>query len=46
MTLAFGDIKMAKKVETVPLSNQTVARRVMELSDHVSLKVKVNCSAV
>ena len=30
MALAFGDTKMAKKFETVPLSHQTVARRVME----------------
>ena len=40
MALAFGDTKMAKQFETVPLSHQTVARRVMELNDHVSSKVK------
>ena len=40
MALAFGDIKMAKQFETVPLSHQTVARRVMELNDRVSSKVK------
>ena len=40
MALAFGDTKMAKKFETVPLTHQTVTRRVMELNDHVSSKVK------
>ena len=40
MALAFGDTKMAKQFETVSLSHQTVARRVMELNDHVSSKVK------
>ena len=41
MALAFGDTKMAKKFETVPLSHQTVARRVMELNDHEPSKIKV-----
>ena len=40
MALAFGDKKMAKQFETVPLSHQTVARRVMKLSEHVSAKTK------
>ena len=40
MALAFGDEKMAKKFETVPLSHQTVARRVMKLREHVSAKTK------
>ena len=40
MALAFGDKKRAKHFETVPLSHQTVARRVMEISEHVSEKVK------
>ena len=40
MALAFGDEKMAKQFETVPLSHQTVARRVMKLSEHVSAKTK------
>ena len=40
MALEFGNTKMAKQFETVPLSHQTVARRVMELNDHVSSKVK------
>ena len=46
IVLAFGDTKMAKKFKTVPLSNQTVARRVMELNDHVSSKVKLLFSSV
>ena len=40
MALAFGDEKMAKQFETVPLSHQTVARKVMKLSEHVSAKTK------
>ena len=40
MALAFGDEKMAKQFETVPLSHQTVAKRVMKLSEHVSAKTK------
>ena len=40
MALAFGDEKIAKQFETVPLSHQTVARRVMKLSEHVSAKTK------
>ena len=39
ITLAFGDEKIAKQFETVPLSHQTVAR-VMKLSEHVSAKTK------
>ena len=40
MALVFGDEKMAKKFKTVTLSHQTVARRVMKLSEHVSAKTK------
>ena len=40
MALAFGDEKMAKQFETVPLSHQTDARRVMNLNEHVSEKTK------
>ena len=40
MALAFGDEKMEKQFETVPLSDQTVARKVMKLSEHVSAKTK------
>ena len=40
MALAFGDEKMAKQFETVPLSHQTVARRVMKLSEYMSAKTK------
>ena len=39
--LAFGDTTMAKEFEPVLLSNQTVAKRVMELNDHVPSKEKV-----
>ena len=41
VVLAFGDTTMAKEFEPVPLSNQTVAKRVMELNDHVFSKGKV-----
>ena len=40
MAPAFGDEKMEKQFETVPLSHQTVARKVMKLSEHVSAKTK------
>ena len=34
IALAFGEIKMAKKFETAPLSHQTVAGRVVEFNDY------------
>ena len=40
MALAFGDKKMAKQFETLPLSHQTGARRVTKLSEHESAKTK------
>nr|XP_039265600.1 zinc finger BED domain-containing protein 5-like [Styela clava] len=40
MALAFDENKMAKQFETVLLSHQTVARRVMKISEHMSAKVE------
>jgi len=35
MAKAFGDAKMAEKFESVPLSNQTVQRRVIDMGEQV-----------
>ncbi|XP_076817402.1 general transcription factor II-I repeat domain-containing protein 2-like [Clavelina lepadiformis] len=40
MALSFGDKKIAKKFENVSLSHQTVARRVAELSENVTVQLK------
>ena len=40
MAEAFGEEKIAKKFKTVSLSHQTIARRVAELSQHVTCKLK------
>ena len=40
MAQVFGEEKVAKKFESVSLSHQTVARRVTELNQHVSMKLK------
>jgi hypothetical protein len=39
MTKAFGDSSMAEQFETVPLSHQTVARRVAHMDEHVRSKL-------
>ena len=47
MAEAFGEEKIAEKFKTVSLSHQTIARRVAELSQHVTCKLKSamkNCS--
>lgn len=40
MAQTFGEEKVAKKFESVSLSHQTVARRVADLNEHVSVKLK------
>ena len=40
MAQAFGEEKVTRKCESVSLSHQTVARRVTDLNEHVSLKLK------
>ena len=35
MAKTFGDAKMAEKFESVPLSNQTVQRRVIDMGEQV-----------
>ena len=44
MAEAFGEKKMAEKFKTVSSSHQTVARRVADLSQHVSCKLKTHIS--
>ena len=47
MKKAFGEEKIAEKFKTVSLSHQTMARRVADLSQHVTCKLKSamkNCS--
>ena len=39
MALAFGEDKTAKSFETVSLSHQTVARRIIDMNEHVSTKL-------
>ena len=40
MAEAFGEEKIAEKFKTVSLSHQTMARRVADLSQHVTSKLK------
>ena len=40
MAQVFGEDKAARKFETVSLSHQTIARRVHDLGEHVSIKLK------
>ena len=40
MAKAFGQEKIAEKFKTVSLSHQTMARRVADLSQHVTCKQK------
>ena len=44
MAEAFGEKKVAEKFITVSLSHQTAARRVVDLSEHVSCKLKTHIS--
>ena len=44
MAEAFDEKKVAEKFKTVSLSHQTVARRVADLSQHVSCKLKAPIS--
>ena len=44
MAKAFGEKKVAEKFKTVFLSNQTVTRRVADLSQHASCKLKTHIS--
>jgi hypothetical protein len=40
MAQVFGEEKVTRKCESVSLSHQTVSRRVSEINEHVSLKLK------
>ena len=44
MAEAFGEKKVAEKFKTVSLSHQTMARRVVDLRQHVSSKLKTHIS--
>ena len=44
MAEAFGEKKVAEKFKTVSLSHQTVARKVADLSQQVSCKLKTHIS--
>ena len=40
MAVAFGEEKIAEKFKTVSLSHETMARRVADLSQHITSKLK------